>query len=238
MNDLAKQQEYYNQRWGQEGFANGLQAARCAAILSRLHRAGIKEPRILDMGCGTGWLAAIMGQFGPTTAIDLSEFATTTAAKKFPWVRFIQGDVFQWSKTHGSLFDVVVSQEVIEHVNDQAGYLEIAYELLEERGWLILTTPNARTVRAMRNPRAWSNQPIENILTLGALRDLISRRFQIVDITTIVTDVGETGLYRVLNSQKIGLLLDFARIRDAYRRALLSAGFGLHAVVLARKKVV
>jgi 2-polyprenyl-3-methyl-5-hydroxy-6-metoxy-1,4-benzoquinol methylase len=236
MNELAEQQEYYNHRWGQEGFANGLQAARCAAILSALHRVGIQEPRILDMGCGTGWLAAIMGQFGPTTAIDLSEFATKTAAKRFPWVRFVQGDVFEWSKTQDSFFDVVVSQEVIEHVDDQAGYLKIASELLRKRGWLILTTPNARTVRALRNPRAWSNQPIENILTLGALRRLVSHRFQIVDITTIVPNFGETGIYRLLNSEKIGRLLDYVRFRHAYRQTLLKAGFGLHLTVLAKKK--
>lgn len=236
MTDLANQQGYYDERWKQEGFANSLQAARCAAVISALGQVGINEPRILDMGCGTGWLSAIMGQFGPTTAVDLSEFAATTTAKRFPSVRFIQGDIFEWYKTQDSIFDVVVSQEVIEHVVDQAGYLEIASRLLRDRGWLILTTPNARTVRALRNPQTWSNQPIENILTVGALRHLVSRQFQILDIVTIVPDFGEIGIYRLLNSDKIGRLLDLARIRNAYRRALLRAGFGLHSVVLARKK--
>jgi len=236
MGDLANQQEYYNQRWGQEGFANALQAARCAAVVSALSQAGVQEPRILDLGCGTGWLSSIMSQFGPTTAVDLSEFAVTTTAKRFPWVRFIQGDLFEWSKSQRPDFDVIVSQEVIEHVADQAGYLEIASLLLKDRGWLVLTTPNARTVKALRNPQMWSNQPIENILTLKALRRLVSRRFQIVDIRTIVPGFGDTGLYRVLNSEKIGWLLDFLRIRRAYRQALLDAGFGLHTVVVARKK--
>jgi SAM-dependent methyltransferase len=236
MIDLANQQNYYNQRWEQERFANGLQAARCAAILSALYEVGVKQPRILDMGCGTGWLAAIMGQFGPTTAVDLSDFAATITAKSVPWVRFIQGNIFEWAKTQSNLFDVIVSQEVIEHVADQAGYLEIASQLLTSRGWLILTTPNARTVRAMRDPRAWSSQPIENILTPRGLRRLVSGRFRVVDITTIVPNFGETGFYRLLNAGKIGYVLDFMRIRGAYRRVLLRSGFGLHTVLLARKK--
>jgi 2-polyprenyl-3-methyl-5-hydroxy-6-metoxy-1,4-benzoquinol methylase len=234
--DIAKQQGYYDERWKQQEFANSLQAARCAAVVSVLSRIGIHKPQILDMGCGTGWLSAILGQFGPTTAVDLSEFAATTTAKRFPWVRFMQGDIFEWYKTQSTVFDVVVSQEVIEHVADQTGYLEIASGLLKDRGWLILTTPNARTVRALRNPLAWSNQPIEKILTVGALRRLVSRQFQIVEIGTIVPSFGEAGIYRLLNSEKLARLLDLTRLRNAYRRALLSVGFGLHTVVLARKK--
>ena len=39
-------------------------------------------------------------------------------------------------------FDVVVSQEVIAHVPDQAAYLEKAADVLRRDGYLIITTPN------------------------------------------------------------------------------------------------
>jgi 2-polyprenyl-3-methyl-5-hydroxy-6-metoxy-1,4-benzoquinol methylase len=236
MNGLSDHQKYYDERWEQQGFANSLQAARCAAILSALHRVGIKDPRILDLGCGTGWLSAILGHFGPTTAVDLSDFAVKVAAKKFPWVEFCQGDIFEWSRKRNADFDVVVSQEVIEHVYDQAGYLEIATRLLKDRRYLILTTPNARTIAAMRNASAWSNQPLEKVLTVGTLRSLVSRHFEIIDTTTIVPGFGDTGIYRLLNSEKIGYVLDFLKARTAYRKVLLRAAFGLHTVVIARKK--
>jgi SAM-dependent methyltransferase len=234
--DLLDQEKYYDQRWKQEGFANGLQAARCAAIVLALHQVGVKEPHILDLGCGTGWLSAILGQFGPTTAIDLSDFAIKAAAKKFPWVQFFHGNIFEWSETQDAVFDVVVSQEVIEHVADQREYLEIAARLLKNRRYLILTTPNARTVRALRNLKTWSNQPIENVLDVKALRLLISRRFEIIEMRTIVAGFGDAGIYRVLNSEKIGLMLDLLKIRKAYHKLLLYASFGLHTIVLARKK--
>jgi 2-polyprenyl-3-methyl-5-hydroxy-6-metoxy-1,4-benzoquinol methylase len=236
MNDLLVQENYYDRRWRQEGFANGLQAARCAAILAALHRIGVNQPRILDLGCGTGWLSAILGQFGPTTAIDLSDFAVGAAAKRFPWVEFRHGDVFEWSATQQPIFDVVVSQEVIEHVTDQHGYLEIVARLLKDRGYLILTTPNACTVRAMRNARSWSDQPIENVLSPDALRLLVCRRFEIIQMTTIISGFGDSGLYRLLNSDKLVRTLDLLKIREGYHRLLLHASFGLHIVVIARRR--
>jgi 2-polyprenyl-3-methyl-5-hydroxy-6-metoxy-1,4-benzoquinol methylase len=236
MNGLLDQANYYDQRWQQEGFANGLQAARCAAVVLALHEIEVNEPRILDMGCGTGWLSAILGQFGATTAVDLSDFAVKVAAKKFPWVQFYHGDIFEWSLTQHPDFDVVVSQEVIEHVVDQAGYVRIAARLLKDRGHLILTTPNARTVRAMRNASEWSNQPVENVLTVKELRSIVSRHFEIVEVTTIAPGFGDLGIYRLLNSKKVGALLNLLKLRTLYRKLLLRASFGLHTVVLARKR--
>jgi 2-polyprenyl-3-methyl-5-hydroxy-6-metoxy-1,4-benzoquinol methylase len=236
MNNLLDQANYYDQRWQQEGFANGLQAARCATVLLALHEIEIHQPRILDMGCGTGWLSGILGQFGPTTAVDLSDFAVKVAAKKFPSVQFCHGDFFKWLPTQIPRFDVVVSQEVIEHVVDQAGYLSIAAQLLRDRGYLILTTPNARTVRAMGNARAWSNQPVENVLTVSELRSLVCRQFEMIKLTTIVPGFGDRGIYRLLNSHKVANLLDFLKLTRRYRQVLLGTGFGLHTVVLARKQ--
>jgi 2-polyprenyl-3-methyl-5-hydroxy-6-metoxy-1,4-benzoquinol methylase len=236
VNTILEQASYYDRRWQQEGYANGLQAARGAAVLSALHELQLSRPRILDLGCGTGWLSAILSQFGPTTAIDLSAFAVKAAAQKYPWVQFYSGDILEWSPTQDSAFDVLVSQEVIEHVADQSGYVRAASRLLRDRGYMILTTPNARTVRAMRDASAWSNQPIENILTVSELRSLVSSHFEIMEATTIVSGFGERGIYRMVNSQKLGDWLDLVNLRGAYRRLLLRNSFGLHTVVLAQKR--
>jgi 2-polyprenyl-3-methyl-5-hydroxy-6-metoxy-1,4-benzoquinol methylase len=236
MNTVLEQANYYDQRWSMEGFANGLQAARCAAVLRALHHIEIKQPRILDMGCGTGWLAGILGQFGPTTGVDLSDFAVKVASTKFPWVKFCSGDIFEWSRTQSAgSFNVVVSQEVIEHVEDQAGYLDIAARLLGDEGYLILTTPNDTVVRRMRNASAWSNQPVENTLSIGQLRSLVSRNFEIIQIGTIVPGFGDLGACRLLNSNKLLGLLDSIKLKRVYFKLLLRCSMGLHTVVLARK---
>jgi hypothetical protein len=47
---------------------------------------------------------------------------------------------------------------VIEHVEEQARYVEVAYNLLKPGGRLILTSPNSHAVAAMP-PQSQSHQP-------------------------------------------------------------------------------
>jgi 2-polyprenyl-3-methyl-5-hydroxy-6-metoxy-1,4-benzoquinol methylase len=168
MGSEANAQAYYDRRWADEGKANLWAMRRAAAILSEFSLTGVQNPRILDFGCGTGWMTEILAQFGSAEGVDLSP----AAARKFhPTIPF--HDVNDVPK---GPFDVVVSQEVIEHVEDQAAYLDTVHELLRQGGYLILTTPNASV--SMRHPE-FLVQPIENHLTARALRALLQRRFNV-----------------------------------------------------------
>jgi len=234
--DLEKQVAFYDQRWSGFAYANRRKMARCVSILNALQSTRLLEPRIIDLGCGAGWLAGIVGNFGPTTGVDLSHQAVAEAAVRYPYVQFIQADILSWKYPENS-FDLVISQEIIEHVDDQKGYIEVAYGLLREGGYLVLTTPNARTMHAMtaETRKAWSNQPIENWLTIDELRALLAKRFEITSLTTIMLNVGGKGLYRVFNSCRLRSFLarlGFSEMFDTLRGWF---GYGLHIVVLAKK---
>src|SRR5580692_8895168 len=124
MSVFETQKNYYDQRWTREEFANALQASRCSAILGGLACLQLTKPNILDLGCGSGWLSAVLAQFGPTTGVDLSDHAVREATKRYPWVTFHAANVLEWDeRSQLGEFDVVVSQEVIEHVPDQMKYL-------------------------------------------------------------------------------------------------------------------
>lgn len=172
------QRQFYNDRWHDFTFANRLKLERCIAILEALRSTRIREPRIIDLGCGSGWLASILGVFGPTTAVDLSDVAIDEAQKRYSHVNFYQADIMNWEYPEEA-FDIAVSQEVIEHVEDQDRYLRIARGLLRTGGFLILTTPNARTFYALPEEvrKAWSNQPIENWISIAELRKLLKPHF-------------------------------------------------------------
>jgi 2-polyprenyl-3-methyl-5-hydroxy-6-metoxy-1,4-benzoquinol methylase len=237
MDIVSIQKDYYDRRWGREKFANAFQASRCAAILAEIARLDINQPRILDLGCGSGWLSAILSQFGPTTGVDLSDHVVREGHELYPWVHFYSADILEWEEASQlGQFDIVVSQEVIEHISDKPKYLRIAFDLLKDGGTLLLTTPNPRTLGAMREEirRSWSNQPYEEFLTRSHLKQMVRSLFDIADVRTIIS-AGERGLYRVVNSYKLGKILASVGLYRTFEATCLRAGFGLHTFVVARK---
>lgn len=233
---LDGQRQYYDRRWSSEEYANLLGLARAGAILQCLLEANLGQPRILDLGAGTGWLASILASFGPTTAVELSAAAVAAGRQKYPGVSFVEGNLFTAPIDTGG-YDVVVSQEVIEHVHDQAGYLEIAARSLVSRGFLILTTPNA-WVQAHRTPEelaAWGLQPIENWLTASALRRLLAPRFRVLALRTIILGHGSTGIFRILNSAKLDQLLCRIALGVLWRATRTRVGCGLHLLAFCQR---
>ncbi len=130
-----EQRKYYNERWRESGYINRLKLERCIAILESLKSLPVTEPSIIDLGCGTGWLSSILAHVGPTVGVDLSDLAIESAKRNYPFVKFIQADIQNWDYSGLGSFDVVVSQEVIEHFNDQQQHLRLISELLRAQGY-------------------------------------------------------------------------------------------------------
>lgn len=236
MDSVDLQKQFYDSRWSQSRFAGRLQLLRSISILEALADLKLKDPKIIDLCCGAGWLTAIIGLFGPAVGVELSELAVKIASKKYPHVHFIQADIFNWDYPREQ-FDIVVSQEAIEHVEDQDGYLEIAYGLLSKGGYLILTTPNYRTFYAMpaQQRTSWSNQPIENWLTIEGLKALLARRFKIIKVTTIIPGWGVKGSYRFINSRCLKTTSRIMGLEGIFDKIRLGLGYGLHTFAVARK---
>jgi SAM-dependent methyltransferase len=137
-------------------------------------------------------------------------------------------------------FDIVVSQEVIEHVPDRMKYLETVFDLLKVNGFLLLTTPNADTFAAMPDElrHSWSDQPFEELLTPRELKEAVRKLFDVVEATTIIPGFGVKGTYRIASSYKLGCALASMRLKRAFDAACLWAGFGLHIFLVAKKLAI
>lgn len=206
---------------------------RGAAILELVGSLQLSKPRIMDLGCGTGWLTERLAQFGPTTGIDLSDEVVAAARVRAPHVEFIAADLFQTDLPAGR-YDLVVTQDVIAHVTDQAGFVQRAVRLLRPQGYLIITTTNRWVVERMDLPP----QPPEHIerwLTMRALRKLLAPHLEILHEDTLMP-AGQRGLLRIVNSSKLNALLGRVIAPARLERAKERAGLGYNLIVLARRR--
>jgi 2-polyprenyl-3-methyl-5-hydroxy-6-metoxy-1,4-benzoquinol methylase len=146
-----KQIEFYNNYWKDLSKFGSYKLKRISKIITLLNIAKKtkKKPKILDLGCGDGRCCAIWNEIGNTTGLDLSETAMQVASKRYPFISFQSGDGTNTSFKNNS-FDIIISQEVIEHIEIQSEYLNECYRLLSSDGLLILTTPNK-----LLRPKKW-----------------------------------------------------------------------------------
>ena len=123
--------------------------------------------RIVDVGCGRGWLTSFLGCFGTIVGIEPVDKVTAYAKTLFPDIPFFTATPDCFAKMPEFLpFDVLICSEVIEHVkyNEQRQFILDLISLLKPDGFLILTTPRGELFSEWRK-RAKRTQPIENWLT-------------------------------------------------------------------------
>jgi SAM-dependent methyltransferase len=232
--DIELQRRFYNDKWASFTHTNAYELRRMAKVLEYLCEVP-QRGDICDLGCGAGWTTAILGHFGRALGVELSD--VERQREQYGHCEFVSADVLRWDYPDG-MFDVVVSIEVLEHIPylTQATYLRVAHRLLKPGGYLILTTPNKQTMEAMLDPRAWTNQPVEDWLSMDELLLLLKETgFEVLRKSSLILGEGRKGRYRVANSYKLGRIATSLGLLDRWQRILLALNYGLHLAVLARK---
>lgn len=100
---------------------------------------------ILDVGCGTGFLASVIKKIYPNShveGIDISSSAINIARKKYTDIKFVKTSAEEKLPYKNNYFDLVVSGENIEHIVDTDNYLLEINRVLKKSGTFFITTPN------------------------------------------------------------------------------------------------
>ena len=88
---------YYNKAWVDPDLAIGLdRKQRELFILTEITALKRDKPKILDFGCGMGWLSNSLSKLGKVTGIDLSPKGIERAKRQYPAVTFVAGDIFEY----------------------------------------------------------------------------------------------------------------------------------------------
>ena len=102
------------------------------------------ETRILDVGCGNGYVCGeFLRQGARVVGIDLSEKGLHFAREAYPQGRFeaVTADDHLLENLREEPFDVVVSTEVVEHLHSPAAWARGCFAALKPGGTFICTTP-------------------------------------------------------------------------------------------------
>jgi len=161
-----------------------------------------KHQRILEIGCGSGWLTLRLSELAKVTAVDIGVEAMKRMQAVHPNIQWIGGDFLSLDLLPG--FDLIICMETISHIADQEAFAEKIATLAAPGCKLVLTT---------QNPLVWSRVSSLKPPQLGQLRNWPSRErlralfepyFDLNPIRTCAPGKGDSGFFRLLRGR--GLL--------------------------------
>jgi 2-polyprenyl-3-methyl-5-hydroxy-6-metoxy-1,4-benzoquinol methylase len=225
-NSSQQNREFYKRLFSEDDnwatrYPNSDEAARWSQIVQILSalaarkRSESKAPlRILDVGCGRGWLTHLASIFGHAEGVDPVPESIQTARGLFPQIAFHVGTAKGVSQSGQFMpFDVVVASEVMEHVFDKGGLVGEMIDCIEPGGHLIVTTPRREWFEKWTSA-GFELQPVERWLSEKEVEKLFrSLGFQTVYRDRIYLDFPRLSfLHRLGASQKVANVLGHIRL--------------------------
>lgn len=128
--------------------------------------------RILDLGCGSGYLCEKSLLEGASFACGVDMVVPTGYTPSMAWTfHSLDLDQSEWSQTiltlcQRKLFDAIFAFDILEHVSSPWNFLVECRKLLASEGILVVTTPNTSSWERWLRPRSWSGATDEQHKTL------------------------------------------------------------------------
>jgi 2-polyprenyl-3-methyl-5-hydroxy-6-metoxy-1,4-benzoquinol methylase len=134
---------------------------------------------VLEVGCGEGrGIDVLLPQARSFTAVDKIKPVIDSLQKKYPNASFASMSIPPLVGIQDNRYDLVVSFQVIEHIQDDTLFLKEIERVLKPGGTALLTTPN-RSLSLSRNP--WHVREY----TASELEALAKRIFSVTEMKGI-----------------------------------------------------
>ncbi|WP_433742672.1 class I SAM-dependent methyltransferase [Falsibacillus pallidus] len=125
---------------------NGLLLEHIARYHFAMHYA---KGRVLDLACGAGYGSSIVAkakkkEISELIAVDISNETIQYAKQHYyhPLVKYVVGDAEDPDlPSKIGQFDMIMSFETIEHLEDETAFMTNLYHLLKPKGTLVISTP-------------------------------------------------------------------------------------------------
>jgi len=107
---------------------------------------------VLEVGCGEGrGIDRILPRAASYSAIDKIAEVIDRLKAKYPAGKFFSGNIPPLGPFADNSFDIVITFQVIEHIQDDVAFLKEIHRVLKPGGFAMITTPN-RPMSLSRNP--------------------------------------------------------------------------------------
>lgn len=195
---------------------------------------GLRNARILEIGCGTGWLLNRLVEFGSVEGIDLSPAAIAWGSREFPAVSLTQGDIM--SSQHRGPFDLIISSEVLPHVVDQPAFVARVAEMLRPGGTFLLISQNGFVWRRSSYLLPKQKGQIREWPSIARIRRLLAAQFRIERVSSIDPG-GNRGVLRATRLVMNGKVRrSLPALHRAAARVLERLLVGRDLVIVATKR--
>lgn len=155
-------------------------------VIEHLHRYSwildiIKDKKVLDIACGEGYGSNLMSDVATeVVGVDLSSKIIVHAQEKYKRsnLKFLTGNASN-IPFENETFDVVVSYETLEHLNEHDEMISEFYRVLKNDGILIISTPEKKVYSDKNN---YKNKHHTKELYLDEFKSLIKNKFDFFDV--------------------------------------------------------
>lgn len=110
-----------------------------------------KNYKVLDLGCGEGFLLSIMPKAKEKIGLDISNEAIKKAKeilKNKPKIKCLKGDAHN-TKFKSKYFDVITCSEMLEHVPYPKKVISEMHRILKDDGKVVISVPDERKIQSI-----------------------------------------------------------------------------------------